>query len=199
MGKLLVAIGLVLVLAIGYQTIQNRRAAEDFARWQESQRLKQAAEESERLAREQAYQRQRQAQIQKQEELARKMRKLHAMESRRRLSKIEEHAGDREFLEYLAHKDEIEAEQARQAEKQDLEKRMSTAVGAMLKSAEEAGLVAPPESGSAATATAKAGARSAHAPAVPPNEDAIRAAEAFARQFGNTGSAALPYTKQYSK
>ncbi|RTZ59219.1 MAG: hypothetical protein DSZ32_05610 [Gammaproteobacteria bacterium] len=191
---------MVLVLAIGYQTIQNRRAAEDFAQWQESQRLKQAAEESERLAREQAYQRQRQAQIQKQEQLARKMRELRALESRKRLSKIEEHAGDREFLEYLAHKDEIEAEKALAVKEENLKKRMNTAIGAMLKSAEEAGIVMPPESDlPGAVSSNVTSSRPAHALVTAPNEDAIRAAEAFARQFGKTGSAALPYTKQYTK
>ncbi len=196
MGKLLGMIGLAMALAIGYQMIQNRRAAEEYAQWQASQRQQQAAAEKARLAREQAYQRQRQAQIQKQQALARKMRELRTLESRRRLSKIEEHAGDREFLEYLAHKDEIEAEKARQAKEQDLEKRLNTAIGAILKSAEEAGIVMPQESGLPRAASSKETARPAEAAATAPNEDAIRAAEAFARQFGKTGNRALPYTRR---
>lgn len=181
MGKLLILIGLALVSAIAYQNIQSRHAAEQFAQWQIAQQRKQVLEEQERLAREAEYERQTQAQKQKQDQLTRKIQALRARESRKRLSKLEEHAGDEEFLQYLDHKDEIEAakkqEDSSQAELDDFGKRMEMTVGAILESAREMGVTAPNT-----------------APPQPaedleplPNMDAVRAAEAFNRQFGSGG------------
>ncbi len=199
MGKWLIVVALALVSVIAYQTVQNRRAAAEFAQWKATQEASLAQEERKRLAREAAFQQKLAMQKQKQRELNRKMRELRTMESRKRLMKIEEHADDKEFLDYLDHKDEIAAEKsredARQKAQRELNERVGIAVGAILKSAKEMQALGIGE-------TAQFSGDMTESQLAPVNQsrpnasqeaaqdpEAIRAAEAFASKFGSKSAA----------